>query len=124
MQECISCCPQSIEPNLAKVIVMEHPPRFDDDYVDPIYIKPALAKFANTTFNNLWMESPWKSKIIVAGHSLQCNDKERVARYTDKRTQRYDGIHMYDEPGKEAFTKSLINTLTNAVSAPLVVMGN
>ena len=71
-------------PNLEKVVVMEHAPRFDVDKVDPISLKPALAKLANTTFNNLWMDSPWKSKIIISGHNLQCNDKERAARYTGR----------------------------------------
>lgn len=97
--------------NLVKVIISEHSPRYDQLNVDPISLKPALAKFANTTFNNLWMESPWKSKIIVAAHNLQCDVKTRDERFTHEGTNRYDGIHAYSQSGKAAFTRSLIGIL-------------
>ena len=103
--------------NLVKVIISEHSPRYDQLNVDPISLKPALAKFANTTFNNLWMESPWKSKIIVAAHNLQCDVKTRVERFTDERTNRYDGIHAYSQSGKAAFTRSLIGIFSQAITA-------
>ena len=103
--------------NLVKVIISEHSPRYDQLDVDPISLKPALAKFANTTFNNLWMESPWKSKIIVAAHNLQCDVKTRVERFTDERTNRYDGIHAYSQSGKAAFTRSLIGIFSQAITA-------
>ena len=48
-----------------------------------------------------------------------CNDKERANRYTG-RNRKFDGIHLYGQSGKEAFTKSLITILTNAVAAPVM----
>ena len=103
--------------NLVKVIISEHSPRYDQLNVDPISLKPALAKFANTTFNNLWMESPWKSKIIVAAHNLQCDVKTRDERFTHEGTNRYDGIHAYSQSGKAAFTRSLIGIFSQAITA-------
>ena len=106
------------KPNLAKVIVVEHAPRFDEQCVDPISLKPALAKFANTTFNNLWMESAWKSQIHIASHNLQCDDKTRLARYTDQNSKRYDGVHMYGQKGKQAYTRNLVNILNEVFATP------
>ena len=99
--------------DLVKVIVMEHASCFDE------HLKPALAKFANTTFNNLWMASPFKSKITIAAHNLQCDEETRVSRYTGDRNIKYDGIHMYGQAGKTAFTRSLLNILTESVEVPL-----
>ena len=38
-------------PDLRKVTIMEHAPRFDENEVDPIGLKPRLAKFANSTIS-------------------------------------------------------------------------
>ena len=103
--------------NLAKVILMEHAPRFDEQSVDPIGLKPALANFANMTLNQLWKESPLRSQIIVAAHNLLCNnDDTRKARYTDEKTKRYDGVHLYGSFGKRAYTRSVANILIQAVT--------
>jgi hypothetical protein len=118
LQECVAHEALRNKSDLVKVIVVEHAPRFDEHCVDPISLKPALAKFANTTFNNLWMESSWKSKIHIASHNLQCDEKTRLARYTDERTKRYDGVHMYGQHGKQVYTESLINILNEAFTAP------
>ena len=37
-------------PNLKKVILLEHAPRYDTEDVDPLGLKPALAKYSNNTF--------------------------------------------------------------------------
>ena len=44
-------------PKLRKVVVLEHPPRFDHVEVDPLGLKHQLAKFANMTYNQLWLAS-------------------------------------------------------------------
>ena len=108
------------KPSLVKVVIMEHAPRSDELCMDPVSLKPALATFANATFNHLWMESPWKSKIIIGAHNLQCSERTRITRFTDDKTKRYDGVHMYSESGKRAFTRSLINIFTQVVRLPHV----
>jgi hypothetical protein len=105
------------KPDLEKVIIMEHAQRFDEPFVDPLSLKPALAKYANVMFHNLWMESPMKSKIIVAAHSLQYNNDTFEARYKDDKTGKFDGVHMYGSAGKTAYTRSLINIFNQAVAS-------
>ena len=52
-------------PDLKKMIIMEHAPRYDTEDVDPLKLKTDLAKYANYTFNQLWLDSP---KNITIGH--------------------------------------------------------
>ena len=54
-------------PKLSKVILMEHPPRFDTPDVDPAGLKHDLARLANTTLGGLWLNSPLKDRIVI-GH--------------------------------------------------------
>ena len=82
-------------PNLKKVILMEHPPRFDLPEVDPHSIKPNLAKLANITLGQCWLFSSLKDKIIIGRHNL---DRPGVGathyrRYQSRHTGRYDGVH-------------------------------
>ena len=58
------------QPNLEKVILMEHPPRFDSRALDPVGLKPILAKLANSMYNQLWLDSPHKKRIVIGNHSL------------------------------------------------------
>ena len=103
--------------DLEKVIIMEHPERNDDHNIDPISLKPSLAKFANSTFNQLWMESPFKSQIIVAAHSVFSVGETKDSILRDDTNNKYDGVHMYGPAGTKAYTKSLINIL-NQIGAP------
>ena len=105
-------------PNLSKVCVVEHAPRFDDPGVDPTGLKPILAKFANSTFNQLWMESPFKSRIIVAAHNIFCNGNSEEDLFTDDKSGKYDGVHMFSSSGKRAFTKKSLNHPQTGYSCP------
>ena len=49
-------------PELKKVVLMEHLPRFDIIDVDPIGIKPLLVKYANDTLVQMLQASPMKEK--------------------------------------------------------------
>ena len=95
--------------NLSKVIIMEHPPRFDQPNVDPTSLKSKLARLANATLNQLWVISPLKDKIIVGHHSLVSSRAEdaHFARYQDFRTGRYDGVHLYGHTWCKDYTASV-----------------
>ena len=95
-------------PQLKKIILMEHAPRYDGAHVDPTQLKPKLAKLANNIYTQLWHSSALKEKIIVASHNLDCSDDLFTAWYTDVKTGRNDGVHMYGSHGKMAYTKSLV----------------
>ena len=58
-------------PELKKITIMEHPPRFDTADVDPLSLKPQLAKFANFMFRQMWSNSSWKQRIILGQHKLE-----------------------------------------------------
>ena len=95
-------------PNLRKVIIMEHPPRFDTVDVDPLSVKPTLAKLANTTLGQLWLNSPLKDKIFIGQHSLESSGvgTAHFARYQNSHTGRYDGVHLYGKTGYTDYTNS------------------
>ena len=94
---------------------MNHAPRFDTNDVDPVQLKPNLASFANSYFLELWLDSSMKYKIFIGSHSLECSADERRRRYTDEKTQRYDGLHFYSRLGKAAFTESVVNIMMSSV---------
>ena len=96
--------------NLRKVIIMEHPPRFDSRNVDPISLKPSLRTLANTTLYQLMDNcSSMKDKIFIGSHSLECAGIGATyqARYLDQHTGRYDGVHLYGQSGRRDYTDSV-----------------
>ena len=90
-------------PYLKKVIVMEHHPRFDSK----TNIK--LASIANNTLNHLRAISPLKERILIGKHSLHSYGVglTHEYRYQDKRTGKYDGVHLYGPTGQKDFTNSV-----------------
>ena len=100
-------------PDLRKVTIMEHAPRFDENEVDPIGLKPRLAKFANSTIKQLVESSSMKDIIVVGRHQL---DGGHDAMYWDDRSGRYDGVHLYGREGKKMYTKSLIQMMKTSPS--------
>ena len=80
--------------SIKKVIILEHPPRFDTKDKDPLSLKPEFAKYANTVYRQLWLASNLKDKIVLGKHNLDCTEKVRLDRFTDRQSKRYDGIHI------------------------------
>ena len=106
-------------PSLAKVVIMEHPPRFDMPGLDPTSLKPELAKLANSTLGQLWLNSPLKDKICIGRHNLvgsEVGTAAHLSRYQNSHTGRYDGIHFYSQIGSKVFTNSLVNIFMGALS--------
>ena len=97
--------------NLKRVIIMEHPPRFDDP------LKSKLAELANTTLNQLWSISTLNSKICIGRHSLvgYGSGSTHLARYKDYNTGRYDGVHLYGRTGVKDYTDSVKSMLVIAM---------
>ena len=105
-------------PNLDKVVIMEHAPRFDSAHVDPLGLKPDLAKFANITLRQLWFISPMKNKLQIGNHRLNYISNNVSEYYQDTKSKRFDGVHMYSMKGKKAYTNSLIEILNDALPSP------
>ena len=96
-------------PNLSKVIIMEHPPRFDSLKVDPTSVKPTLAKLANNNLNQLWLNSSFKDRICIGHHSLENSGNGDVykARYVNHIKGKSDGVHFYGPAGCTDYTDSV-----------------
>ena len=93
---------------------MEHPNRFDSNSVDPIQLKPALAKLANSTMTQLWIDSPMKDRISIGCHNLEFAGTHDSI-FKDKRTNRWDGLHFYGPLGRKTFTKSVLDIIKGNV---------
>ena len=67
--------------SLTRVIIMEHPPRFDGK------LNSELASLANSTLDQLWVLSPLKARIVIGRHSLESPavGPTHLARYKDIR---------------------------------------
>ena len=114
----INVAERALENNseLKEVILMNHIPRFDTKQADPLSIKPKLATYANNILQEKWLESSHKNRIQVANHELlSVPGPQQKSLYTDQRDGRYDGIHLYGEHGKQAFTSSIKNILLSSV---------
>ena len=108
----------SLEENshLSKVIILEHPPRFDKQEADPISLKPDLARLANATLGQMWLNSPLKNRIFIGHHSLESsgNSSAHFERYQNQNSGRYDGVHLYGKTGRRDYTNSVKSILMMA----------
>ena len=105
----------SEKPCIKKVIILDHPNRYDTKAKDPMSLKTELAKYANTTYSQLWAESSLKHKIVLGKHNLECSEEIRTDRFTDRVKNRYDGVHMYSMAGRTAYTDSVLDILSSAI---------
>ena len=104
----------SLHPTLEKVFMMKQTPRYDPANVDPLSIKPALAELYNNTITKQWMDSQFKDRIAIGNHNIDCTGSIRDSRYRVTKTGKYDGIHLYVNSGRKAYTNSVINILKSA----------
>ena len=102
-------------PNLKQILILEHVSRFDVSNADPTGLKPKLAKFANATLSQLVNNSAMKDKIKMGKHSLDCSGERINAMYTDNRSGRFDGVHLYGKEGHRAYTSSLLNIIKSVL---------
>ena len=106
-------------PELKTVTLMEHPPRFDNVEIDPSFLKPKLAQYANDVFRQLWSSSSLRHKIVLGlSQGLDCKGKARLARYTRTHDLKHDGIHLYGVSGRAAFRKSVTAIISSVLSHP------
>ena len=96
---------------------MEHPPRFDTADIDPCSLKPNLARIANVTIGQLWMNSPLKDRIVIGRHGLENsgNGAAHLSRYQNFHTGRYDGVNFYGQTGSTDYTNSVKTILMMSI---------
>ena len=106
-------------PELTKVVIMDHAPRYDTHDVDPTGLKPKLATFANATLAQMWHSSDMKDRIHIGKHNLDCTDDQIEVRYRSEQTARYDGVHLYGSQGRISYTNSVLQILKSVLPPPL-----
>jgi hypothetical protein len=81
-------------------------------------LKPALAKYANNTFNQLWLNSQLKNKITIGHHRIDADKSSSNHEYVFRsaKTSKYDGVHFYGVSGKKLYSKSVMDLMKNAMS--------
>ena len=97
--------------SLKKVIIMEHPPRFDGQ-------RSQLVKIANNALTHFRLLSSYKDMIVIGQHSLESSGSgyTHMARYQDYYTGRYDGVHLYGITGTKDYTNSVDTLLMMALT--------
>ena len=97
---------------LKKVIIMEHPPRFDEQ------IRSEMAEFANRTFESLIgnLVPSLQSKIVLGKHTLHCFSvgKTFESRYRNTLFNQIDGLHFMGPLGSRDYSNSLTDIIVNA----------
>lgn len=101
--------------NLKNVTIIPHAPRYDTHYDDPAGIKANLAKFANEEIVELVKNSLFSDKIFVGRHSIQIGPNEKLSLFSDDRSGKYDGVHMYSSKGRAAYTESVESILRKSL---------
>ena len=92
--------------NLKKVVILEHPPRFDDAS------KSEMVDFANGTLLKLIVDCK-TDHIKLGRQKLQCYGigKTYEARYRNPLTKLIDGVHFFGPLESKALTESLIDII-------------
>ena len=102
-------------PSLEKVIILRKPPRFDLLSVDPLQLKPQLSKLGDAFLFDLWCNSDYKDKILLADHQIpHLLDDSHHNVFGHPHHQSYDGVHMHGPAGRKIFKQSVLNILSKA----------
>ena len=100
---------------LKKVIIMEHFPRYDTKDADPQQIKTKLAKYANNVLAQIWLNSPYRNKILIGQHNVEVGEFGIKHDEAFKNDKRYDGVHFDGKSGPNIYNKSLIHMIRKAL---------
>ena len=92
-------------PNMKKVVLLEHLPRADSDHL------AALAIHSNSALHQFASSSIFSNQIVVASHSgLNPSTEEKTVAIFGPRN-RGDGIHLRGSEGPRRHTSSVISAL-------------
>ena len=101
--------------SLKKVVLMDHPSRFDTHSNDPSELKPYLARLANSEMKKQVETSIFKDKICIGNHSLSQPRKELFeSRFVDHTRRIFDGVHMFGPSGHRDYTRSVTRIFRQA----------
>ena len=63
------------------MIILKLIPRYDPPSIDPLGLKSDLSKMFNEKLDDFCMNSPFKSKVFVGSHNIDCTGAIRESRY-------------------------------------------
>ena len=96
---------------LKKVVVLEHPPRFDSN------VKSEMVSLANKTYKTLINDLKHEHNVELGVHNLYSYGvgKTYDARYRNSIMKKVDGLHFFGPCGSKDYSESLVNILVNSL---------
>ena len=87
---------------------MKRIPRRDLPKNDQFGVKAKLSEYANSVYQQSWVEAGCPEKITIGDHVFGCDPRNWETVYGKRTSPSYDGIHMRTETGKLTYTSSVI----------------
>ena len=101
-------------PHLKKIIILKQIPRYDFLSSNPPGLKHHLSKLYNDTLDQLFSEHPFKNKMIIGNHNLECSGGVFQARYRNIQSGKFDAVHLFGPSGVKSYTASVLQVLSSA----------
>ena len=99
-----------VNPSLKKVVILEHLPRADSDYLND------LSKHSNSVLREAATASNLKDQIVIASSEhLECtNEQKTIDMFGAKDSPRSDGIHLVGDYGRQLYTDFVLVSMKSA----------
>ena len=91
-------------PGIEKVLILDCPPRFDPESVDPAQLKPKLAKYGNKILIDELEKCDVKAKISIGHHTLPKKLQQNIDGHPARKG--YD-VHLFGPDGRNFYTRSV-----------------
>ena len=93
------------------VFLMKRTPRVDTNHEDPNGLKSQLSEYADSIYQQLWIEHGCSPQIIIGDHFIfNCRGENKDKLFGQPNTRNYDGVHFRTNFGKQQYTRSVLLT--------------
>ena len=93
------------------VFLMKRTPRVDTNHEDPNGLKSQLSQYADSIYQQLWIEHGCSPQIIIGDHFIfNCRGENKDKLFGQPNTSNYDGVHFRTNFGKQQYTRSVLLT--------------
>ena len=93
------------------IFIMKNTPRVDINDEDPLGVKSQLSEYANSIYQQLWIENGCSPQIIIGDHFIfDCRGENKDKLFGKTNSSNYDGHHFRTNFGKQQYTRSVLLT--------------
>ena len=97
-------------------MIVKRLPRYDLKSKDPIHIRQSLSEYANSIYDQLWLENGGPRNIhIITLHNMECFGYLKDIIYGKNSDQNYDGIHLRGAAASRHFTYRAVSAIKFAL---------